>query len=159
MVGIPDPHTFRPEPVDQDAFDVAFEAFRRLDHGARTGEWSDFIELCHPQLTWFAPVDGYQGLHRGRDSIEELFEHHADVTRTHWELKNVLANGSEIAFEAWTSGTIEGKSYGNQLQMLFVIDDGVVRHIREYAGYINGVGDFVGHGDPDDGAEAHDYRA
>ena len=149
---------FKPQPIDQDAYDVAFEAFRRLDSGAQTGEWDPFLELLHEELTWFAPVDGFQGLHRDKQSIAKLFKHHADVTRTHWELKNVVGNGNEIAFEAWTQGTIEEKSYGNQLLMLFVVENGLVTHIREYAGYINGVGEFVGKGAPDDGADAHDYR-
>lgn len=158
MTTSPDPAAFRPAPVDDDAYKVAFEAFRLLNHGAQTGEWGQFIEMCHPDLTWFAPVDGFQGLHRDRDSLEKLFKHHATVTRTHWELKNVVANGNEIGFESWTSGTIQGKSYGNQLQMLFVIESGRIRHIREYAGYINGVGEFVGHGEPDDGADAYAYK-
>lgn len=158
MASNPDPSLFRPAPVDEAAYGVALEAFRCLDHGAQTGEWDPFIELCHEDLTWFAPVDGYQGLHRDRASIEALFKHHADVTRTQWELKNVVANGNEIACESWTSGTIEGKSYANQLLMLFVVEEGKIRHVREYAGYSNGVGDFSGHGDPSDGADAYAYK-
>ena len=153
-----DPLDFKPSPIDMLAYETAFEAFRRLDAGAQTGEWEPFLELCRSDLTWFAPVDGFQGLHRDRKSMGDLFKHHADVTRTHWELKKVIANGNEIGFESWTQGTIENKSYGNQLMMLFVVEDGKVAHIREYAGYINGVGEFVGQGEPDDGAEAHDYR-
>lgn len=150
--------TFHPAPVDEIALQTAVEAFRRLDEGAKTGEWDSFLELLHDELTWFAPVDGFQGLHRDKASIVKLFKHHASVTRTHWELKNIVANGNEIGFEAWTTGTIEGKSYGNHLLMLFVIEDEKVRHIREYAGYINGVGDFVGHGDENDGADAYTYK-
>lgn len=71
---------------------------------------------------------------------------------------NIVANGNEIGFESWTSGTIEGKSYGNHLLMLFVIEDGKARHIREYVGYINGVGDFVGIGKADDGKDAYSYK-
>lgn len=152
------PDKFRPAPVDEAALQTALEAFRCLDYGAQTGEWEPFLELLHDELTWFAPVDGFQGLHRDKVSIEKLFKHHASVTRTHWELKNIIANGNEIACESWTTGTIEGKSYGNQLLMLFVIEDGKVRHLREYAGYVNGVGDFVGHGDPNDGADAYVYK-
>lgn len=32
------------------------------------------------------------------------------------------------------------------------------RHIREYAGYINGVGDFAGTGNADDGKDAYTYK-
>lgn len=149
---------FRPAPIDDAAFDVALAAFDALDQGARTGEWNPFIAYLHDDLSWFGPVDGFQGLQHGKQSAADLFKHHAAVTRTHWELKNVVANGNEIGFECWTSGTIEDKSYGNQLLMLFVIEDGKVRHFREYAGYINGVGDFVGHGDPNDGADAYRYK-
>lgn len=153
-----DREKLRPTPIDDAAYDIALQAFDALDEGARTGEWDRFITYLHDDLTWFGPVDGFQGLQRGKTSAADLFKHHASVTRTHWELKNIVANGNEIGFESWTSGTIEGKSYGNQLLMLFVIEDGKVRHFREYAGYINGVGDFVGHGNPDDGAEAYDYK-
>lgn len=153
-----DINAFRPARVDEDALQTALEAFRRLDSGAQTGEWEPFLELLHEDLTWFAPVDGFQGLHRDKESMAELFRHHASVTRTHWELKNIVANGNEIACEAWTTGTIENKTYGNQLLMLFVVEDGKIRHIREYAGYINGVGDFVGHGDANDGADAYAYK-
>lgn len=153
-----DLNTFRPLPVDEAALKVGMEAFRLLDLGAQTGDWEPFLALLHDELTWFAPVDEFQGMHRDKASMAKLFKHHAAVTRTHWELKNIVANGNEIGFEAWTSGTIQDKSYGNQLLMLFVIENGVVRHIREYAGYINGVGDFVGHGDPNDGADAYAYK-
>jgi ketosteroid isomerase-like protein len=149
---------FRPAPVDEAALKIAMEAFHCLDEGAQTGKWDSFLKLLHTDLTWFAPVDEFQGLHRDKASIEKLFTHHATVTRTHWELKNIVANGNEIGFESWTTGTIEGKSYGNQLLMLFVIEDGKVRHIREYAGYINGTGDYVGHGDANDGADAYAYK-
>lgn len=117
-----------------------------------------FIAYLHADLTCFGPVDGFQGLQHGKQSAADLFRHHASVTRTHWQLKNIIANGNEIGFESWTSGTIENKSYGNQLMMLFVIENGKIRHFREYAGYINGVGDFVGHGDPNDGADAYRYK-
>lgn len=149
---------FKPKPIDDAAFEVALNAFDKLDEGARTGEWDAFIALLHDELTWFGPVDGFQGLQHGKQSAADLFKHHASVTRTHWNLKNVIANGNEIGFECWTEGTIEDKSYGNQLMMLFVIENGLVRHFREYAGYINGVGEFVGHGDPKDGAEAYAYK-
>lgn len=155
---VPDISVFRPAPVDEAALQLGLEAFRRLDHGAKSGEWEPFLELLDDDLTWFAPVDGFQGLHRDKASIAELFRHHGAVTRTHWELKNVVANGNEIGFESWTAGTIEGKSYGNVLLMLFVIENDKIRHIREYAGYINGVGDYVGHGDASDGADAFDYK-
>ncbi|WP_036478951.1 nuclear transport factor 2 family protein [Myxosarcina sp. GI1] len=149
---------FRPVPVDEDALKTAMEAFHCLDCGAQTGEWDAFLELLHEELTWFAPVDGFQGLHHNKASIEKLFRHHASVTRTHWQLKNIVANGNEIGFESWTTGTMENKSYGNQLLMLFVIEEGKVKHIREYAGYHNGIGDFVGHGNPNDGADAYAYK-
>ena len=153
-----DKQVFRPAPIDDQAFTIAFDAFQKLDRGARTGEWDDFIACLHEDLTWFVPVPGFQGLHRGKESVAELFKHHAAVTRTHWNLKNVVANGNEIGFECWTEGTIEGKSYGNQLLMLFVIENGLIRHFREYGGYNNGIGEFVGHGDPKDGAEAYAYK-
>lgn len=153
-----DQSKFRPLPIDESAFAVAMQAFDALDEGARTGKWDNFIAYLHEDLTWFGPVDGFQGMQHGKQSAADLFKHHAAVTRTHWELKNVVANGNEIGFESWTSGTIEDKSYGNQLLMLFVIEDGKIRHFREYAGYINGVGDFVGHGNPTDGAEAYAYK-
>lgn len=149
---------FRPRVVDEEALKVGIELFKRLDNGAQTGEWDPFLELLHEDLTWFAPVGGFQGLHKGKSSMAQLFKHHAGVTRTHWELKNVVANGNEIGFESWTYRTIEGKSYGNQLLMLFVIEEGKARHIREYAGYINGVGDFVGIGDAEDGKDAYSYK-
>ncbi|WP_425235682.1 nuclear transport factor 2 family protein [Ulvibacterium sp.] len=149
---------FRPKTVNEEALKIGMELFKRLNEGAQTGEWDPFLELLHEDLTWFAPVDGFQGLHKDKASMAKLFKHHAGVTRTTWELKNVIANGNEIGFESWTYGTIQGKSYGNQLMMLFVIENGKARHIREYAGYINGVGDFVGIGKANDGEEAHSYR-
>ena len=148
----------RPKEVDEEALKVALELFNRLDHGAQTGEWEPFLELLHDDLTWFAPVDGFQGLHKDKASMAKLFQHHAGVTRTTWELRNVIANGNEIGCESWTHGTIEGKSYGNQLMMLFVIEDGKAKHIREYSGYINGVGGFSGNSTPDDGEDAYAYK-
>ncbi|WP_422081926.1 nuclear transport factor 2 family protein [Ulvibacterium sp.] len=148
----------RPKAVNEEALSTGIELYNRLNQGAQTGEWDPFLELLHEDLTWFAPVDGFQGLHKDKASMEKLFKHHAGVTRTTWELKNIIANGNEVGFECWTYGTIEGKSYGNQLMMLFVIENGKARHIREYAGYINGVGDFVGIGKASDGEDAHDYK-
>ncbi|MEO1050749.1 MAG: nuclear transport factor 2 family protein [Bacteroidota bacterium] len=149
---------FRPEPVNEEALKAALELFKRLDHGAQTGEWDPFLEMLHEDLTWFAPVDGFQGLHKDKASMVQLFKHHAGVTRTTWELRNVIANGNEIGCESWTHGTIQGKPYGNQLMMLFVIEDGKARHIREYAGYVNGVGAFSGIGEANDGEDAYSYK-
>lgn len=56
---------FRPKPVDEEALKVGMELFRRLDRGAQTGEWESFLEMVHEDLTWFAPVDGFQGMHKG----------------------------------------------------------------------------------------------
>lgn len=153
-----DKNKYRPAPLDDAAFDTALAAFSALDAGAQTGEWDAFIAFLHDDLTWFGPVDGFQGLQHGKQSAADLFKHHAAVTRTHWNLKNIVANGNEIGFECWTEGTIEKKSYGNQLLMLFVIEEGKIRHFREYAGYINGVGEFVGHGDAKDGSQAYSYK-
>ena len=36
--------------------------------------------------------------------------------------------------------------------------DPIWAHIREYADYLNGVGEFGDKGDPDDGADAYDNR-
>ena len=148
---------FIPKEVDGEALKVALELFGLLNHGTNR-RMDPFLELLHEDLTWFAPVSGFQGLHKDKASMAELFKHHAGVTRTTWELRNVIANGNEIGCEAWTHGTIEGKTYGNQLMMLFVIEGGKAKHIREYSGYVNGVGEFSGVGNPNDGENAYDYK-
>lgn len=147
-----------PDPVNAEAVEVALAAFALLDRGAQTGEWKPFLERVHPDVTWFAPVEGFQGLHKGRASLEKLFTHHTGATRTSWNLKNVVANGNEIGLEARVEGEISEKRYANQLLMLWVIEDGKIRHMREYAGFINGVGDLSGVGDVASGRNTFAYK-
>ena len=148
-----------PDPVNEEAVEVALAAFALLDRGAQTREWKPFLEMVHPDVTWFAPVDGFQGLHKSRASLEELFAHHTGVTRTSWDLKNLVANGNEIGLEARVEGEISEKRYANQLLMLWVIEDGKIRHMREYAGFINGVGDLSGVGDAVSGRDTFAYKS
>ena len=153
-----DSERFIPDAPDPGALDTALEIFRKLDHGAQTGDWAPYLDSLHDDITWFAPVEGFQGFHRGRASIEKLFAHHTGVTRTTWMLKNIVATGNEIGLEARVEGEIEGKRYANQLLMLWVIEDGKIRHMREYAGWLNGVGDLSGIGHPEEGRDAFAYK-
>ena len=147
-----------PLPVDQTALDTALELFEKLDHGAQTGEWGPYLSMLHDDVTWFAPVHGFQGLHRGRESIEKLFAHHTGVTRTTWMLKNIVANGNEVGLEARVEGEIDGKRYANQLLMLWVVEGNKIRQMREYAGFINGVGDLSGIGEVESGRDTFAYK-
>lgn len=154
-----DVDAFLPLPVDRDALVTALAVFGHLDNGARTGEWDPFLSTLSDDITWFAPVDGFQGFHRGKESIRPLFSHHGEATRTTWKLENVVANGNEIAMEARTEGTIEGKAYANNLLMLLVVEGGKVVQMREYAGFINGVGDYSGVGGIESGRDVFAYKS
>ena len=153
-----DPKIEPPAPPEREALDTALELFARLDAGARTGQWGPYLALVHEDVTWFAPVEGFQGLHRGKASLAKLFEHHTGATRTTWILKNIVANANEIGIEARCEGEIDGKRYANQLLMLWVVEDGKIRHMREYAGFINGVGDLSGVGAVESGRDTFAYK-
>lgn len=149
-----------PQPMDVDAANAALEIFALLDHGAQTGNWGPFLARVREDVSWWAPVEGFQGYHKGKSSLEELFAHHTGATRTEWTLNNLLVNGNEIALEARVEGEIMQKRYANQLLMLWRIDEeGMIVQMREYAGFINGVGDLSGVGDVSSGRDAFDYRA
>ncbi len=148
----------QPRPVNIHAAEAALEIFELLDQGAQTGNWSPFLARVRDDVTWWAPVEGFQGYHKGKASLEALFAHHTGATRTEWTLNNVLVNGNEIAIEARVEGEIMEKRYANQLLMLWRIDErGRIVQMREYAGFINGVGDLSGVGDVSSGRDAFDY--
>ena len=148
-----------PASMDSDAAKAALEIFELLDQGAQSGNWAPFLDRVRADVTWWAPVEGFQGYHKGKASLEKLFAHDTGATRTEWTLNNLLVNGNEIAIEARVEGEIMQKRYANQLLMLWRIDDqGQIMQMREYAGFINGVGDLSGVGDVSSGRDAFDYR-
>ena len=143
---------------------TAVEGFRQLQHGAPTGDWAPFLSMLADDVTFWAPVEGFNGFYVGKAEAERLFDHHAKYTRTEWTLKTIVATGNEIGFEARVEGRIGSfsddsgedvgarDSYANQLFMMLVVEDGKIVHFREYAGWLGGVADVTV------GREAFDYR-
>jgi ketosteroid isomerase-like protein len=119
---------------DTGAIGVALEGFRRLQVGAATGDWAPFEAMLADDVTFYAPVEGFDGVLRGKSEARRLFAHHAAATRTTWTLMRTLANGNEIGFEARAEGDITGRpGYSNNLFMVLRIDGGQIKQFREYA--------------------------
>ena len=129
-------------PPEDAAMEVALAGLKALQHGAATGEWELFETLLSDDVTFYAPVEGFEGLLRGKPEAHRLFAHHADNTRTTWTLMRTLANGAEIGFEVRAEGAIRGRGdgYANNLFMLLKVEGRKIVQFREYAattGYDN----------------------
>lgn len=120
---------------DPAAVAVALKGLRALQVGAATGEWEPFVAMLADDVTFYAPVEGFDGLLRGKAEARRLFKHHADKTRTRWTLMRTVANGREIGFEVRAEGAITGAGdgYANNLFMLLRIDGDRIVQFREYA--------------------------
>ena len=67
-----------------------------MQRGAATSDWNALLALLDDDVTFYAPVEGFTGLERGRARAEALFRHHAGFTRTTLTLGRTVANGNEI---------------------------------------------------------------
>ena len=48
-------------------------------------------------------------------------------------IRELTAEGERVALEAWGSAkTADGRDYNNNYHLLFIIDDGKIREVREY---------------------------
>lgn len=122
-------------PVDPAALSVALDSLRKLQIGAATGEWAAFEALLSDNVTFYAPVEGFDGLRRGKAEARRLFAHHAANTRTSWTLMRTVGVGKEIGFEVRAEGAIAGRKgeYANNLFMLLRVDGDRIVQFREYA--------------------------
>lgn len=136
-----------PRPADPPALAVAQQGFRALQVGAATGDWAAFLGLLSDDVTFFAPVEGFDGLLRGKAEARRLFEHHAAATRTVWTLERAVANGNEIGFEIRAEGEVTGRpGYANNLFMVLRIEGGRIVQFREYAATTGYASHEVGRG-------------
>jgi ketosteroid isomerase-like protein len=119
----------RPAPDD---LRTAQQVLAGLQSGAHSGEWGELLALVRDDFSMWVPVPGMYGFRRGRIAAEQLFAHHAGETRTELRPMRLLANGNEFAYELRAEGTIDGRTYSNQLLMLLVVEDGGWKQFREY---------------------------
>lgn len=132
--------TLRVEPVQPEALAVATTAFRCLQRGAATGDWSGFVKLLADDVRIMIPVpatipDPPEGLLVGRVVAEALFgSHHVDeVAGAVLEAKRVTANGPLVMFEARVEGSLDGEIVANHFVFAFEIANGQIVSMYEYA--------------------------
>ena len=151
-VSMPPAPTIELAAPDDDALPVALAGLKALQQGAATGQWAAFEAMLADDVTFYAPVAGFDGLLRGKAEAHRLFVHHADNTRTTWTLMRTVANGAEIGFEVRAEGAIrdQGDRYSNNLFMLLRIAGGKIVQFREYASTTGYKGHAIGRGAFDD---------
>ena len=136
------------ERLDPATLQIARDGLRALQIGAATGKWASFEAMLAEDVTFYAPVEGFDGLRRSKAEAHRLFVHHAEYTRTRWTLMRTIANGNEIGFEVRAEGAISGRAndYANNLFMLLRIEGGKIVQFREYAATTGYVGHEIGRG-------------
>jgi ketosteroid isomerase-like protein len=130
----------RIEPVDPEAFEVALRAFRGLQRGAATGDWSAFLAELSDDVRIMIPVPATipnppEGLLVGRQVAEMLWaSHHTEeVSGARLEAKRVSANGPLVVVEARVEGTLNGELVANYFVFALEIAGSRVVGMYEYA--------------------------
>ncbi|MEV6636793.1 nuclear transport factor 2 family protein [Actinoplanes sp. NPDC051470] len=128
------------QPPDQAAVDVAVAAFRGLQRGALTGDWTGFVDLLTDDVRIMIPVpateeEAPEGVLRGKDIARMLFASHHDekVQGARLECKRVAANGPPIVMEARVEGNLNGELVANHFVFAFEVADGLITSMYEYA--------------------------
>lgn len=134
-------------PAVPGALETALAALMALQFGAATGEWAAFEAMLADQVSFYAPVPGFDGLLHGKAEARRLFAHHSAHTRTTWTLMRILANGAEIGFEVRAEGAIDrDDDYANNLMMVLHIEGDRIVQFREYASTTGYAGHAIGRG-------------
>jgi len=128
-------------PVDEQALDVAIEAFRGLQRGAATGDWSGFLERLTDDVRLIIPlpvsagVTGLEGLNVGIDRARQMFRSHHEERNgiVRLDCKRIAANGPLIVFESRIEGDLADGPMASGLVFIFEIADGKVAAMYEYA--------------------------
>ena len=99
------------------------------------GDTATLTELFHPDAVWNVPPAGViTGNYRGRDAIFAFF------AQTQQEAKGTFravpsafaATGDQVFVQQQTSGERNGRSLQSGAVLVFTLDGGLVREVREY---------------------------
>jgi uncharacterized protein (TIGR02246 family) len=147
-------------PADPAAVAVAAEAFRGLQRGAATGDWSGFVDLLAEDVTIMIPVPAHEenppeGVLRGKDIARMLFAgHHEElVTGVVLQAHRIAANGPLVVLEARVEGALAGEVVANHFVFAFEVRDGLIASMYEYASW-TAKNEASGWGDPTFAREA-----
>lgn len=122
------------------AVQVACAAFRGMQRGAATGDWSGFTDLMLPEVKIMIPVppqatETPEGLIVGKTAATAALDrhHHAHVVQVSLEGKRIAANGSIVMIEARVEGQLAGEQVANHYVFTFDVRDGGIASMYHYA--------------------------
>jgi ketosteroid isomerase-like protein len=116
------------------------EAVRRWITGAATGDWSDLIEMIHPDVTFHVPVAGFEGVQHGIAAARRFFDRIAATIRADLTVeRSFAADPARAGFEVAVAGTRHGEPFRQRLFLVFDVRDGRVHEFREYLAWPGGL--------------------
>jgi hypothetical protein len=123
-----------------ETLDVAAEAFRGLQRGAATGDWSGFVEMLSDDARIMIPVPADvenppEGLLVGKHIAEMLFASHHDekVQGAQLECKRASGNGNLVVLECRVEGNLNGELVANFFVFAFEVAGRQIAAMYEYA--------------------------
>jgi len=120
--------------------EVAEQALKAWQEGARTGDWLQLIGMLTDDVTVTMPFgEKWRGTKHGRTEARELFRHAAEdlsIRLDQQPSSDVMGDGAGgFAWELVGEGTVGGKPAHVPICLWFTVsDDGKVAAIREYVG-------------------------
>jgi uncharacterized protein len=99
------------------------------------GDMASLMDLFHPDAVWNVPAAGViTGNYRGRDAIFAFFAQTQQEANGTFRAVPVAfaATGDQVFVQQQTSGERNGRSLRSEAVLVFKLDGGRVREVREY---------------------------
>lgn len=112
---------------------VVFDAFKRA---FETGDTADFLKNVTDDFHFFVPLplEGWNQKQQGRERFEELVRFERSLLQMHLTPLIELENESYGMVVFRSEGLLNGRTYLNELSVVFEFEQDRIRSFREYVG-------------------------